>query len=150
MRNSWNPNPTTYIDYCFLSKNWKYTIPPLFQTPFSRRISFVQSWTTVVNLTPPSLCMLIFKQLPPQKRPHSVAQRRRYESWGHKYSTQPPCCANDVMSNVSLGDHAESLLPHYHSCLSKQTIPASCTNASFHIVSPLCKSKCGNRIWLIL
>lgn len=49
-----------------------------------------------------------------------------------------------------LGDHAETLFPHHHSCLSKQTILASCTNASFHIVSPLCKSKCGNRIQLIL
>lgn len=124
-----------------------FLYPPLSPT----LIILVQSRMTFEILTPPSLRVPIFKQLPPQKRPHGVAQRHHYESRGHKYSTQPSRGANDVMlSNFRLGDHAESLFPHYHSCLSKQTIPASCTNASFHIVSPLCKSKCGNRIWLIL
>lgn len=74
------------------------------------------------------------------------------ECCSHKYSTPAPHHASDVMlSNFRLGDHAESLFPRIITvAYQNRQFPASCTNASFHIVSPLCKSKCGNRIRLIL
>lgn len=129
----------------------KHSPSPLFST---RLIIFLQPLMTVAIAPPPSLCTTSLYTFTAAVRDLIVQHSRRSNVGAGAMNTVrrcPPRCASDVMlSNFRLGDHAESLFPHHHSCLSTQTIPASCANASFHIVSPLCKSKCGNRIQLIL
>ena len=65
------------------------------------------------------------------------------------------CLAVLVMSRCltfRLGDHAEKSPPPRIITVAYQNrqFLLAALNASFHIVSPLCKSKCGNRIRLIL